>query len=53
MSVEIRELIIKVAVQAPLSQTAAKPEKGGDTRKLLIEDCVDAVLDILRERNER
>jgi hypothetical protein len=53
MPVEIRELVIKVAVLAPLPQTAADPKKGGDARELLIEDCVDAVLDILRERNER
>lgn len=57
MPIEIRELTIKAVInqdgnQQPGSGTGATPPSPADTDKLVAE-CVEKVLDILRQRNER
>jgi len=57
MPIEIRELHIKANInqtgnQQPESGPAASPEAPADTDKLVAE-CVEKVLEILKQRNER
>lgn len=57
MPIEIRELHIRVSVNAPASGKPAGapgPAAGGDAaRETLVADCVEQVLEILREGRER
>lgn len=52
MPLEIRELIIKVEVSENTSGSASAESKDGNT-KAIISECVDAVLEILKEKSER
>ena len=59
MSLEIRELVIKATIEADSGETAStstaqSPSANGtDTQELLINLCVEKVLEILREKQER
>jgi hypothetical protein len=59
MPLEIRELVIKAVVdqsqaQAPNAGAAAKGSTSGPTAgEEIIKECVDKVLAILKEKNER
>lgn len=54
MPVIIRELLITAAVDTnQAQQTTAAATKPADAQKKLIEACVEQVLAILQEKNER
>ncbi|HKY16499.1 MAG TPA: DUF5908 family protein [Microthrixaceae bacterium] len=58
MPIEIRELHIKVAVNAPAGNKPAgapgpAPGAEGDARQALIADCVEQVMELLRDQKER
>jgi len=59
MSLEIRELVIKATIEADSGKTtststAQSPGANGtDAQELLINLCVEKVLEILREKQER
>ena len=53
MPIEIRELIIKTTVD-PNSGSATSASQGGEEEKqALIQECVDKVMEILKEKAER
>jgi len=59
MPVEILELIVRAEVQEPSAQAPATQTRGEDSedknfeRQVLIEECVEQVLEILRHRQQR
>lgn len=61
MPIEIKELHIKVAVSPPpAADKKAKPEAGEPSpcaealdREQIVSDCVDQILQILKEKTER
>ena len=58
MPIEIKELHIRVSVSAPAGGKPAGapgPEPGaeGDARQALVADCVEQVLQVLRDQKER
>lgn len=58
MPIEIRELLIRVSVNAPAGGKPAGapgPALGADeaAREALVAECVESVLEVLRERRER
>jgi len=52
MPIEIREIVIKTTVGA--NEAAPKPstQQAREDRQALIQECVDHVMDILREKAE-
>lgn len=54
MPIEVRELIIKAQVNnANQRQESGSGSGSEEERRTLIEDCVEQVLEILKEREER
>jgi hypothetical protein len=56
MPIEIRELVIKATVDQPQSATATTSggsQPNSSPGEDIIKECVDQVLAILREKNER
>lgn len=58
MPIEIKELHIRVSVNAPAAPKPAgapgpAPGAEGETREALVADCVERVLEILRDQQER
>lgn len=54
MPIEIRELIIKTTVDPDAaSQGGGDGESGGDKKQELVQECVDQVMEILKEKSER
>jgi hypothetical protein len=58
MPIEIRELFIRVSVTPPAGGTPAGapgpgPGAGADARQALVRECVEQVMQILRDRQER
>lgn len=53
MPIEIRELVIKATIQAPEGGTAGAAAGHSPDREDIIADCVEQVMAILREQNER
>ena len=54
MPIEIRELIIKTTVESSdASETGNGGQSGGDEKQELIQECVDQVMEILKEKSER
>ncbi|HTA26593.1 MAG TPA: DUF5908 family protein [Bacteroidia bacterium] len=56
MPIEIRELVIKTAVEdaKPSGQSSANGEKAaGSNHEKIVQDCVERVLEALKEKNER
>lgn len=54
MPIEIRELIIKTTVDANASSQGSSSQNGGEEEKhALIQECVDKVMEILKEKSER
>jgi len=56
--IEIKELHIRVSVNAPAGGKPAgapgpAPGTEGDARQLLVAECVDEVLQVLRDQRER
>ena len=53
MPIEVRELVIKVTLE---NQNAAQPQTQQDMagdRQMLVADCVEQVMDILRQKETR
>jgi len=53
MPIEIRELIIKTTVEPKGPSQPPSPKETQEDRHALIQECVDQVMDILREKSER
>lgn len=58
MPIEIKELHIRVSVSPPAGgkpagAPGAAPGAGGDAQQSLVAECVEQVLQILRDRKER
>lgn len=58
MPIEIKELHIRVSVNAPAAAKPAgapgtAPGAEGEPREALVADCVERVLEILRDQEER
>lgn len=55
MPLEIRELIIKASVgdESNGGRTSASTNNDQDQEKAMIQTCVESVLEILKQRNER
>ena len=54
MPIEIRELHIKAVVSTEQERAAASPtEQQATKREALVAECVEQVLEILREKAER
>jgi hypothetical protein len=52
MPIEVRELVIKAVVTQDGANGAA-PQGGGGSQEEIIQACVEKVMDILKEKNER
>ncbi len=54
MPIEIRELVIKTTVDPNTSQQGTSSQSGGkEEKQALIQECVDQVMEILKEKSER
>jgi len=54
MPIEIREIVIKTTVESNASaETSPALETKEDEKQALIRECIDQVMDILRENSER
>ena len=55
MPIEIRELVIRAEVEPRQgqSQGAGQSPGGASDREELVRDCVDQVLEIIRQKEER
>ncbi len=55
MPVEIRELVIRAEVDPQQGKSRESAESSGGTsdRQQLIRDCVDQVMEIIRQKKER
>jgi len=53
MPVEIRELIIKATVSDEKSRETRSTAISAEQKEILISECVEAVLQVLKEKQER
>jgi hypothetical protein len=55
MPIEIRELVIRARVEPPSAAPTAAPAPAGgaDERRDIVAECVEQVLEVLRQREER
>lgn len=53
MPIIVEEVVISVEVTNPASGGGAPPPAATDDRQALVAECVERVLEILREREER
>lgn len=53
MAIIVDEVVISVEVGNAASGGATTPPPAADERQTLIEECVERVLEILRQREER
>lgn len=53
MPIEIRELIIKTTVDSAASSQGSGAPAADEARQTLIQECVDQVMEILKEKSER
>lgn len=52
MPIEIREVVVRVAVDSNSQQPPSGSEDSARRRDEVVQECVDQVLEILRERKE-
>ena len=52
MPIEVRELIIRTEVEAS-AQAGGAPQSSDSDKQALIQECVEQVLEKLKERKER
>lgn len=52
MPIEITEVVIQVSVDNAANGGAATPAPAADDRQALVAECVERVLDVLRQRQE-
>ena len=53
MPIVVDEVVISVEVAGPASGGAASPAAAPEERQALVEECVERVLEILRQKEER
>ena len=53
MSIEIRELVIRATVSDQSGSAGAGADARGEEREALVADCIEQVMEILREEKER
>ncbi len=53
MPLEIKELVIKATVQDEQQPSTSTQSGTEEDKETIIEECVDKVLEILRNQNER
>ena len=53
MAIEIRELIIKATVNTNQGESNPSLANNNEEKQLLIQECVDQVMEILKEKMER
>ncbi len=53
MPIEIRELVIKTTVEKGASNQGASTGGGKDAKDAMIQECVDKVMDVLKDKAER
>lgn len=53
MPIEIKELIIKATIEDSTDEPTPEKESFSDSKHKIISECVDEVLRILEERNQR
>lgn len=53
MPIEIRELVIKVKVGNDRQAAPAQSGAGGGDNQQIVQECVDQVMEILKEKKER
>jgi len=53
MPVQVNEIIIRAVVESGTGGGGATPGSGTDGMEALVSECVEQVLEILREREER
>ena len=54
MPVEINELVLRVVVdQQPNAKPSKNPQDRAAAREEIVQQCVDAVLNIIHEKHER
>jgi hypothetical protein len=53
MPIEIRELVIRATVRDDAGAAGAGDEVRGDEREALVAECIEQVMEILREEKER
>ena len=53
MPIEVKELIIKATVKQESEQETAQPAPSAGSNEAVIAECVDQVLEILKEKMER
>ena len=52
MPIEVRELVIRTEVEAS-SQAGGAPQDSGSDKQALIQECVEQVLEKIKQRKER
>lgn len=53
MPIEIRELVIRATVRNASDSAGANTDARGDERKALVAECIEQVMEILRQEKER
>lgn len=53
MPIEIRELVIKVEVGNDRRPATAQSGSAGRDKQQIVQECVDQVMEILKEKKER
>jgi len=53
MAIEIRELVIKATVAPKPSDQTPQPTLDREEKDALVQECVDQVMEILKEKSER
>jgi len=53
MPIEIREIVIKTTVESNASDQTSPALGTKEEKQALVQECIDQVMDILRENSER
>jgi hypothetical protein len=53
MPIEIRELTIKATILEPDKKSGSQPEPDKKEQQQIVQQCVDQVLEIIRNQKER
>jgi len=53
MPIEIRELVIRATVRNASDSAGANTDAHSDERKALVAECIEQVMEILRQEKER
>ena len=53
MPIEIRELVIKATVDTSQDQSGASAKPDQKTKQAIVAECVEQVMEIIRQKQER